>query len=86
MLEAAGFEVLDEASQVDEVSDDLWCRLADADVEAVREVLRRHEAIGGGFVALRREGDGFAMRRERRYYLAVKRGAPSDRPAGTLEP
>ena len=86
MLEAAGFEVLDEASQVDEVSDDLWCRLADADLEAVREVLRRREAIGGGFVALRREGDGFVMSRERRYYLGVKRGAPSDRPAGTLEP
>lgn len=78
MLRAAGFELVDETRQVDEVRDDLWCQLADADVEAVRRVLRRHEAIEAGFVSLRREGEAFVMLRERRYYLGVKRGDASD--------
>jgi hypothetical protein len=86
MLEAAGFEIIEETPQLDEVRDDLWCQLADADVEAVRDVLRRHEPVGAGFVALRREADAFVMRRERRYYLGVKRGAPSVRRAATLKP
>jgi ubiquinone/menaquinone biosynthesis C-methylase UbiE len=84
LLEAAGFQLVAETRQVDEIRDDLWCRLADADVEAVRAVLRRHEPTGAGFVALRREGDAFVMRRERRYYLGAKRGAPSDRRPATL--
>jgi ubiquinone/menaquinone biosynthesis C-methylase UbiE len=86
MLDAAGFDLMEEAPQVDEVRDDLWCRLADADVEAVRDVLRRHEPVGAGFVALRRDGDGFVMLRERRYYLGVKRGAPSEPRPATLNP
>jgi ubiquinone/menaquinone biosynthesis C-methylase UbiE len=86
MLEAAGFELMEEAPQVDEVRDDLWCRLADADVEAVRDVLRRHEPIEAGFVAVRRDGDAFVLRRERRYYLGVKRRVPSDRRPATLKP
>jgi hypothetical protein len=86
LLQAAGFELVEETPQLDEVRDDVWCELADADIEAVRDVLRRHEPIGAGFVALRREGDAFVMRRERRYYLGVKRAAPSDRPPATLKP
>jgi ubiquinone/menaquinone biosynthesis C-methylase UbiE len=86
MLEAAGFELVDETPQVDEVRDDVWCRLGDADVEAVRGALRRHESVDAGFVSLRREGEGFVMLRERRYYLGVKRAGGSGRRAVTLKP
>jgi ubiquinone/menaquinone biosynthesis C-methylase UbiE len=86
LLQAAGFELVKETPQLDEVRDDVWCKLADANVEAVRDVLRRHEPIGAGFVGLRRDGDAFVMHRERRYYLGVKRGPLSDRPPATLKP
>jgi ubiquinone/menaquinone biosynthesis C-methylase UbiE len=76
ILEKAGFELVAETPQIDEVRDHLWCELADADVDAVRDALRRHESIEAGFVGLRREGEGFVVRRERRYYLGSKRGAP----------
>ena len=77
ILEKAGFELVAETPQIAEVRDDVWCELADADLDVVREALRRHESVEGGFVGLRREGDAFVMRRERRYYLGVKRGAPA---------
>jgi len=86
LLQAAGFELVKETPQLDEVRDDVWCKLADANVEAVRDVLRRHEPIGAGFVGLRRDGDAFVMHRERRYYLGVKRGPLSDRLPATLKP
>jgi ubiquinone/menaquinone biosynthesis C-methylase UbiE len=86
MVEAAGFELVAETPQVDEIRDDLWCQLADADVDRVRDVLRRHEPIGAGFVALCRQGDAFVIRRERRYYLGVKPGARSHRRPATLKP
>jgi ubiquinone/menaquinone biosynthesis C-methylase UbiE len=86
LLEAAGFEVIDHAEQQDEVRDDFWCELAAADVTAVRDVLLRYETIGAGFVELRREGEAFVMRRERSYFLGVKRAAASTRRRARLNP
>jgi ubiquinone/menaquinone biosynthesis C-methylase UbiE len=50
ILERAGFELVAETPQIDEVRDDVWCELADADLDAVRDALRRHESIEAGFV------------------------------------
>lgn len=84
LLEAAGFDLVEETTQAEEVRDDVWCELAGADLGTVRGVLRRHQATAAGFVALRREGDAFVMRRERRYYLGVKREALTNRTPATL--
>ena len=71
-VEAAGFEIKAEERQGGDKRDDDWARLAGADVEKVREALRLRERVAAGFLALRWEGDGFIMRRERAYYLAVR--------------
>jgi ubiquinone/menaquinone biosynthesis C-methylase UbiE len=71
-LEAAGFEIKTEERQVEDKRDDDWARIAGADVEKVRQALRLREKVAAGFLALRWEGDGFIMRRERAYYLAVR--------------
>lgn len=71
-LEAAGFEIKAEERQVEDKHDEDWARIAGADVEKVREALRLREKVAAGFLALRWEGDGFIMRRERAYYLAVR--------------
>lgn len=71
-LEAAGFEIKAEERQVEDKRDEDWARVAGADVEKIREALRLREKVAAGFLALRWEGDGFIMRRERAYYLAVR--------------
>ena len=71
-VEAAGFEIKVEERQVEDKRDDDWARIAGADVEKVRGALRLREKVAAGFLALRWEGDGFIMRRERAYYLAVR--------------
>lgn len=71
-VEAAGFEIKAEERQVEDKRDDDWARIAGADVEKVRSALRLREKVAAGFLALRWEGDGFIMRRERAYYLAVR--------------
>ena len=73
MLDAAGFDVRAEDRQVEDKRDEDWVRLAGADLEAVRKELWRTQKLAGGFQALRWEGDHFVFRRERAYYLAVKR-------------
>jgi ubiquinone/menaquinone biosynthesis C-methylase UbiE len=71
-LEAAGFEIKAEERQVEDKRDEDWARVAGADLEKVREALRLRQKVAAGFLALRWEGDGFIMRRERAYYLAVR--------------
>jgi ubiquinone/menaquinone biosynthesis C-methylase UbiE len=71
-FEAAGFEIKAEERQVEDKRDDDWARIAGADVQKVRDALRLREKVAAGFLALRWEGDGFIMRRERAYYLAVR--------------
>ena len=71
-VEAAGFEIKAEERQVEDTRDVYWARIAGADVEKIREALRLREKVAAGFLALRWEGDGFIMRRERAYYLAVR--------------
>jgi ubiquinone/menaquinone biosynthesis C-methylase UbiE len=71
-VEAAGFEIKAEERQVEDKRDVYWARIAGADVEKIREALRLREKVAAGFLALRWEGDGFIMRRERAYYLAVR--------------
>lgn len=73
MLDGAGFDLREEERQVEDRRDDDWARVAGADLEAVRKELRRHQRLAGGFQALRWEGDHFLFRRERAYYLAVRR-------------
>jgi ubiquinone/menaquinone biosynthesis C-methylase UbiE len=71
-FEAAGFEIKAEDRQVEDKRDEDWARVSGADIEKVREALRLRERVAAGFLALRWEGDGFIMRRERAYYLAVR--------------
>ena len=73
MLEVNGFEVREEDRQVEDKRDEDWARVAGADLEAVRKELWRTQKLAGGFQALRWEGDHFVFRRERAYYLAVRR-------------
>lgn len=73
MLEQSGFDLKEEERQVEDKRDEEWVTLAGGDLEAVRATLRRLEPLAGGFLALRWEGDGYVFRRERAYYLAVKR-------------
>ncbi|HEV8571557.1 MAG TPA: methyltransferase domain-containing protein [Actinomycetota bacterium] len=73
MLEKTGFELREEERQAEEKSDEDWVRLAGGDLRSVRQALAAHESLKAGFVALWRHGEGFVFRRERAYYLAVKR-------------
>ena len=73
MLQESGFQLREEERQVEDKRDEDWVRVAGADLEAVRKELWRHQKLAGGFMALRWEGDHFLFRRERAYYLSVKR-------------
>jgi ubiquinone/menaquinone biosynthesis C-methylase UbiE len=71
-IEAAGFQLKAEERQVEDKRDEDWARLAGADLTRVRDALRLRQQVAGGFLALRWEDDGFILRRERAYYLAVR--------------
>lgn len=73
VLWEAGFDVRAEERQVEDVLDSDWVALMDGDLEAVRVLLREHRREAAGFLALRWTGEAFSFRRERGYYLAVKR-------------
>ena len=72
-LSEAGLEPVGEERQAEDKRDAEWVELMGGDLASVREMLRTHQADAAGFLALRRDGDAYRFRRERRYYLAVKR-------------
>ena len=73
MLWATHLDLRDEDRQIEDKRDDDWARVAGADLDAVRQELRRTRGLAGGFQALSWQTDHFVFRRERAYYLAVKR-------------
>jgi len=71
----AGLRPRAEERQMEDKRDDEWVELTGGDLERVREAIRADEGEAAGFLALRWEPAGhYVFRRERGYYLAVKRG------------
>lgn len=73
ILDDAGFKIRSVERQAEDKRDEDWVRVAGADLPTVRAAFERWRRVAAGFLALRSENGAFVFRRERGYYLSIRR-------------